>query len=62
MGSGGATSSQGDQRITEHLEETGNSPLKVLRRPEEPTREERRKHEIDHLPYASWCRSCVAGR
>ena len=24
--------------------------------------EERRRHEIDHLPFAGWCRACVAGR
>eukprot|EP00973_Karenia_brevis_P093432 12417289-Karenia_brevis.AAC.1 len=56
MDTSGAASSQDSKRITEHLEETANSPLKVLRRPEEPTSEERQKHEVDHLPYALWCR------
>eukprot|EP00973_Karenia_brevis_P020449 2808081-Karenia_brevis.AAC.1 len=70
--SSGAASSQqqtnedGDNTDTalraEHLEDSVESPLKVLRKQEEPTAEERRRHEIDHLPYAPWCRSCVAGR
>ena len=27
-----------------------------------PTEEERRKHCVCHLPYASWCGDCVSGR
>ncbi|CAK0797196.1 unnamed protein product [Prorocentrum cordatum] len=30
--------------------------------PNLPTPEERARHEIDHMPYAAWCRSCVAGK
>ena len=48
--------------LGEHLEEARPSPIVALRRPEEPTAEERRRHEIDHLPFVGWCRSCVAGR
>ena len=30
--------------------------------PGQPTLEEKRIHEITHLPYRSWCADCVAGR
>ena len=30
--------------------------------PKEPSEEERRNHELTHLPYRSWCRHCVGGR
>ena len=36
--------------------------VKPLRHPTAPTTEERLAHEASHLPYRSWCRSCVAGR
>ena len=35
---------------------------KIARHPDEPTAEERRKHNITHCPYRSWCRACVLGR
>eukprot|EP00971_Amphidinium_carterae_P179250 3555552-Amphidinium_carterae.1 len=32
-----------------------------LRRPEDPTQEEREQHETcGHTPYRSWCAACVA--
>ena len=30
--------------------------------PYEPTAKERRKHEVDHIPYRAWCPECVAGK
>ena len=33
-----------------------------LRRPNEPTSEERREHEMTHIPFRSWCRHCVRGK
>ena len=36
--------------------------VKALRHPATPTLEERLAHEVSHLPYRAWCRSCVAGR
>lgn len=36
--------------------------LKKLRRPEEPTQKEIEDHESCHIPYRSWCPSCVSGR
>ena len=29
--------------------------------PNLPTLEERARHEVDHMPYAAWCRSCGTG-
>ena len=36
--------------------------LKAKRSPHLPTEEERRAHEVCHVPYRSWCPACVAGR
>ena len=30
--------------------------------PREPTKEERRIHELSHLPFRNWCRHCVRGK
>ena len=30
--------------------------------PREPSVEERKEHELTHLPYRDWCRHCVGGR
>ena len=30
--------------------------------PSPPTEEERRRHELTHLPYAAWCEDCVMTR
>ena len=30
--------------------------------PREPTAEERREHELTHVPYRNWCEHCVKGR
>ena len=30
--------------------------------PQMPTPTERTRHEVDHIPCAAWCRSCVAGK
>ena len=30
--------------------------------PKEPSEEERKEHEMTHLPYRSWCKHCVHGR
>ena len=31
-------------------------------RPKGPTKEVRRKHNLTHFPFRSWCPACVAGR
>ena len=30
--------------------------------PERPSRPEREKHELTHIPYRSWCEHCVKAR
>ena len=35
---------------------------KVARSPGEPTAAERKRHNVTHCPYRSWCRACVLGR
>ena len=50
-------SEPGPQEDAEFGEE---SPVRVRRSPYTPTRAEREKHAVDHYPYRSWCRSCVA--
>ena len=37
-------------------------PLRPAKIPERPSEEELRRHNLTHLPYASWCPHCVAGR
>ena len=43
-------------------EEDEGREVKIRRRPQDPTRAERIKHRITHLPYRSWCPDCVAGK
>ena len=39
------------------------NPLKVaLPDPREPTMEERREHNVTHIPFRSWCKHCVRGK
>ena len=42
-------------------EEEASAP-RLPRQPTDPTEEERRLHEVTHLPFRSWCRFCVFGR
>ena len=48
----------------EEDEEIGEEEAIVRRRadPRAPTREERERHELTHVPFRSWCRFCVMGR
>ena len=39
----------------------GNGP-KILRKPTLPSKEEQAAHSALHVPFASWCRFCVANR
>ena len=48
----------------EDLEDRGEAGVRVPRRaqdPRMPTEDERRQHELTHLPYRSWGRHCVRG-
>ena len=37
-------------------------PARGLKAPAEPTQQERAKHELTHLPFRSWCPTCVANK
>ncbi len=45
----------------EDLEEGGRK-MKVIRKPQEPTKEEVEEHSLIHVPFRSWCPHCVRGR
>ena len=38
------------------------NPTKIIRNPLNPSDEERRRHNVNHCPYRSWCNICVEGR
>ena len=35
---------------------------KLVRAPGEPSKTEREHHEVDHIPFRSWCKHCIRGR
>ena len=41
---------------------TEESTTKMTRSPTVPSAWERERHEVAHIPYRSWCSTCVAGR
>jgi hypothetical protein len=55
-----------DDEAQEELEaeevQRGSRKMTKLNDPKEPSAEERRIHEMTHLPFRSWCRHCVRGR
>ena len=46
-------------RARELAEAGGQGELRVPRAPEEPSADERARHEVTHLPYQPWCGWCV---
>ena len=46
-------------RARELVEVGGHGELRVPRAPEEPSPEERARHEITHSPHQPWCARCV---
>ena len=40
----------------------GERKPKKMNDPKQPSDEERREHEMTHLPYRNWCKQCVKGR
>ena len=48
--------------ISKGLEPEFSRDPRGEKQPKEPTEEERRKHELTHLPKADWCTSCQATR
>ena len=57
---------EGEQERDEGVVRVGqDQPQRQVRQqrdPGQPTAEERRLHDLTHLPYRSWCRDCVRGR
>ena len=43
-------------------EEYGERKPQRVQDPKPPTKEERKEHEMTHMPFRSWCRHCVRGR
>jgi hypothetical protein len=50
----------GAQRVVEEAHEV--PAVRGVRDPGQPTREERARHDLTHLPFRPWCADCVAGR
>ena len=49
-------------RARDLAEAGGQGELRVPRAPEEPSADERARHETTHLPYQPWCAWCVMGK
>ena len=43
-------------------EESGQIKPKLLSAPSAPSRQERMEHNIAHIPFRAWCKSCVGGK
>ena len=39
-----------------------DSAVRMVRDPGQPTRDERARHDLTHLPFRPWCEYCVAGK
>jgi hypothetical protein len=50
----------GAQQVVEEAHEV--PAVRGVRDPGQPTREERARHDLTHLPFRPWCADCVAGR
>ena len=51
-----------EEEAEEEDEDLGERRPQKMHDPLEPTAEERRMHELTHLPFRSWCKHCVKGR
>ena len=52
-----------DEFITDEPEEQQETKrTKGVPTPQQPTEQERREHELTHLPYRSWCPTCVQSK
>ena len=58
---GAAVRQDVDEKMDEELPVEEQS-ARVVRKPGEPTREERSAHESTHLPFRDWCPHCVSCR
>ena len=57
-------SDDGDEGLYDMFEvdEHGQIKPKMLSAPSAPSRQERMEHEIAHIPFRAWCKSCVSGK
>ena len=56
---------EGDEGTIEADEEEPDKGMRMtaqMNDPKDPSEQERREHEMSHLPFRSWCRHCVRGR
>ena len=60
-----------DRNISEKIQETILNESEQLREtqptrgfpvPRQPSQHEREKHELTHLPFRAWCKTCVAAK
>ena len=51
----------GNAHLRSHVANAGGGVIRALPSPHLPSAEEVARHNVDHCPYQSWCRSCVAG-
>jgi hypothetical protein len=66
----GSVGQEEDEVIEEGVQETlegeevqhGERKTAKLNDPKEPSSEERKTHEMTHLPFRRWCRHCIRGR
>ena len=56
----GAVAGTPEKGFLESVEESCEP--RIPHDPRRPTKEERRRHNIHHWPYRSWCKWCVVGR
>ena len=49
-------------QLTEHEPSAESAYATGLRAPNQPSPAEIQKHELTHVPYASWCKACVHGK
>ena len=52
----------GATRASEDDGEEEAMRVQMVPLPSQPTPEERRMHELTHLPFRSWCRHCMMGK
>ena len=65
----GSTNFEEKEQYNETLETSGDEhrpqqahKAKAIKAPTQPTAQEREEHELTHLPYRSWCTTCVQSK
>ena len=50
------------EEAVDEVETQGAAPLKTALAPTKPSAADVEEHNVTHIPYRSWCGSCVEGR